>query len=109
MCNVCGASRVLGQPGKSAIFAWEGCETGWLEVQTRGFAGPKGQPGEYRLRIGLTAEWTDWLPSNDLAGTLGLLGTDVKWRSVPDPVRAWVKFGPRQPVLDMLAAHAQRQ
>lgn len=36
------------------------------------------------------SDWTLWYESGDLAGTLGQLGTDIKWEFVAPSVRAWL-------------------
>jgi len=66
-----------------------------LEVEAQGEAA-EFAPVKLRARrrfgelLKEASEWTDWYESGDLAGTLGQLGTDTKWKFVTPGVRAWL-------------------
>lgn len=107
MCSVCDAAAVIkaNQEGQTATFAWTHGPAGLvLEVQGEA-ASPEFSPGKLRLRRGEEgewSEWTEWVETDDLAGSLGRLGTDIKWRFVPCEVKMWFKGGDFGPVLDRL-------
>ena len=87
MCNVCEATEALTRQGQPMKVSWSETQLSF-ELDVKGTQ-PEFTPAELRVRR-VGGEWSPWVPTNDLAGSLGRLGTDVKWRCVPDPVKQWV-------------------
>lgn len=101
MCNVCDASTALdlSRRGVPATMAWGIGHSIEVEAESEG---AEFKPARFRFRRPKEA-WTPWQQSDDLAGSLGALGTDVKWEFVPEPMRRWVVgTGPLSAVLALL-------
>jgi len=98
-CNVCVASAVIDASRENFDKGYEIPEAGshgsWpsevkLYVRCRGTEGPEFKPGEWQVRREGEPWPEKWLPTTDLAGDMGDLGLDVKWRVVPDAVKLWM-------------------
>jgi hypothetical protein len=62
-----------------------------IYVRARG--GAEFKTAEFQLRKHGESWPQQWIKSSDLAGDMGLLGLDVEWSLVPEPVKAWVNSG----------------
>jgi hypothetical protein len=91
MCCTCDANRLIDahRRGESVNFAWKDAPNGIsLEVEA---VGEQAETAPAKVRMRKTGgEWSAWFDTSDLAGTMLRLGTDVKWRWVPTPVREWL-------------------
>jgi hypothetical protein len=90
MCCSCDASCALDQTqrGTHARFAHERGQP--LLVEAEG-EGPEGKPVRYRFKRQNDEQWTGWLDTNDLAGSLELLGTDVRFQYVKPVVQDYLE------------------
>lgn len=90
MCCTCDANRLIDahRKGESVVFTWADAPEVVLEVEA---VGEHAESSPARLRVRKKGgEWSPWCDTADLAGAMLQLGTDVKWRWVPEPVRAWL-------------------
>jgi hypothetical protein len=93
-CNVCVAEQAL-RPA-----SWkEGHPVRWSEaplvipiVYVRARAEkPESAPGRYQVRKE-GQDWSEkWIPTNDLAGSIGRWGFDVNWDVVPQQTKIWLQ------------------
>jgi hypothetical protein len=104
MCNVCDAERALSKTkqGSHARFDHEGHGMPML-VEADGMA-PENAPVTFRFKRLNDPDWTKWLNSDDLASSLGSLGTDVSWNYVSVEVKEYIEGGPVEPLLARMAA-----
>jgi hypothetical protein len=103
MCNVCCANKSLSETsaGSAAAFSWsDGRDGRGIEVEATG-DGAEFRPALFRFRR-TNGDWTYWIGTQDLAGSLGRLGLDIKWGYVHPDVQAWVNGGEIEPVLAWL-------
>ena len=85
MCCTCDASRLIDahRRGESVTFSWKDAPNIVLEAEA---VGEQAEMAPAKIRIRKTgSEWSEWIDTSDLAGTMLRLGTDVKWRWVPEP------------------------
>lgn len=101
MCCTCDADRLIDAHlrGQTVTFTWADAPEVTLEVEAVG-GKAENAPAKVRLRK-QGNEWSAWLDTRDLAGTMSRLGTDVKWRWVDDDVRAWLTGAGKSPYLPM--------
>lgn len=128
MCDVCCATKAIEKTaeGAEAVFWWRTTTPAWrpdssptwpprdagdpppaaprLHVQAEGKA--EG-PGRVRFRFP-EGEWSDWIETADVAGTMMCLHVDVKWRYVPKdhPLRRRDAPGLFAKVAESTALHA---
>lgn len=105
MCNLCCAEDALESTTQRgfASFWWSPDSGLGLDVQAEG-AAAEFKPARLRVRRSGEGDeaWSPWLSSEDLAGSMSALGTDVRWRFVPDEVKAWLSGGAWEPVLALV-------
>lgn len=82
MCNVCVADEAI-----KGVFEY--AHLGHTTVQVRAHGESEG-PSTYQIRRKGERWPSTWSKSNDLAGTMGMFGFDVKWRYVSLIVRQWI-------------------
>lgn len=51
---------------------------------------PEFAPGKYQIRKEGQAWPSNWLPTDDLAGSLGSMGLDIRWGMVPQATKTWL-------------------
>lgn len=99
MCCTCDADRLIDahRKGQTVTFTWNDAPEVSLEVEAVGERA-ENAPARVRLRK-QDGEWSAWFDTNDLAGTMLRLGTDVKWRFVNEDMRAWLCGRGAEPAL----------
>ena len=92
-CNVYLAQEALtaGEQGRRIV--WGGSPDGTSPVYVRALGAAEFKPAKYQLRREGEVWPSTWIPSSDLAGSLGRLGFDSRWDYVPSEVRAWALEG----------------
>lgn len=93
MCGTCDAgmvinSRITKKAGE--IFQWKDAPPEIsLEVEST-CERAEFTEGMFRMRRG-GGEWSPWLLTNDLSGTMTAYGTDVKFKYVKHEVKSWLQ------------------
>lgn len=100
MCNVCEAGRVLQAKGEPVVYRWPSGAS--LEIRLVEGTAPEFTRAVVQLRRTAEDPWSDPLVTEDLAGLMGRLGLDIKWKFMPEDVRAWVTGAGPMPSLDWL-------
>lgn len=105
MCNICAADLALEntKKGSHARFEHRESESAPLLVEAIGEASTN-TPATFRFKRLNDIDWTKWLNTNDLAFTMGSLGTDVSWGYVSGEVREYLEGGPVEPLLARISA-----
>ena len=106
MCSVCNADQALEQTHRGTHARFSRAEGLDLLVEATG-VGAESEPGRLRFKRINDPDWTEWLDTESLSGSLGSLGTDVKFEYLKPEVAAYLEGGPLQPVLDMLSGEAE--
>jgi len=92
MCGICDAGQVINSKfikGTGEVFRWKDApQDVSLEVEST-CDRPEFTEGLFRMRSG-TSEWSPWLKTNDLAGTMTAYGTDVKFHLMKHEVKSWL-------------------
>lgn len=105
MCHICCATRVLHSRRSSeqpwATFGWEG-RSEEIDVWSEDIEEPEGSPGTFRVRRTGETDWSDPLPTTDLAMSLLALGISEEWPDVPCEVWDWVVGGDFETVREHL-------
>lgn len=109
MCDVCCANEALAGNGNPVPFLWSSATPYGVDVEATG-AGAEFEPARFRIRRhvpeteanvrrgAVPAPWSPWYTTGDLAGVMGRLGLDIKWKYVHPDVQVWVRGGPFDPV-----------
>jgi hypothetical protein len=107
MCCTCDARTALDDTARTGIarFKWEARPDVGLEVQANG-GGAEFAPARLRFRRMTpsgTAKWSPWVDTDDLAGAMSRLGTDIKWEFGTKEVQGYLTGRTRiAPVLALL-------
>lgn len=89
MCDVCCAEIVISKKG-GVKFSWgdDSPDDAMIHVEAKGKGG---ECAPCKVRIRRKGEkWSRWFRTNDLAGVMGRLGTDVKWPYVSHATRLYL-------------------
>ena len=104
MCEVCVAGELIDLEGKRY---WKSSREEAPPMRLRGTA-LKGEFEPYVLEVKRGDGPPLWFAGPDLAGAVGRLGVDVKWRGVNQAVKDWLGGGDDDPLIAWMTTKGHR-
>lgn len=104
MCEVCVAGELIELEGKRY---WKSSREEAPPMRLRGTA-LKGEFEPYVLEVKRGDGLPLWFAGPDLAGAVGRLGVDVKWRGVNQAVKDWLGGGDDDPLIKWMTTKGHR-